>query len=345
MTGNRATASTLAPSPARLAADTLHIACGADTRYAPYCGAMLHSLFARNAGRQIHIHYLCAPEFPVAMRELLARLVQRHQATLEFHVIADSDVAGLPAMRNIQRLVWYRTFLPELLPALERILYLDADTLVIDTLEPLWNTELGGRLFAAVPNVIHPSLRAERLRALGLPEAAPYFNSGVMLMDLVAMRRQGFTQRVLDYARQAHARLIWGDQDAINAVFPESWLALHPRWNCMNSLFYWAAARHLLGDPVVNEAISRPAVLHFEGPDIVKPWHYLSRHPYRAAYQAHLHATGIPVPAPIGRTVGNALLRHLPEAALSFLARVLRRLGLSNSFELPPPLTRGPVSP
>ena len=83
--------------------------------------------------------------------------------------------------------------MPELLPEVERVLYLDVDTLALDDLAPLWRTDLGDAYVGAVTNVFQPD-HLFHAAELGIrPE--DYFNSGVLLLDLAALRRDGCAER------------------------------------------------------------------------------------------------------------------------------------------------------
>jgi lipopolysaccharide biosynthesis glycosyltransferase len=208
--------------------------------------------------------------------------------------------------------MWYRVFLPDLLPAVDRVLYLDADTLVVDALAPLWETPLDGAYVGAVTNVLEPQY-AGHPAELGLPPGRRYFNSGVLLFNLAAMRAGDCTAEILRIARGE--RLLWPDQDALNVVLGGSRVELHPRWNVMNSLLLFPQARDVFGAGVLADACRDPGIVHFEGPGLAKPWHYLSKHPARDAYHAHRAQTPWPDVAIEGRTWANRLLRPLPTPA------------------------------
>ena len=77
-----------------------------------------------------------------------------------------------------------RLFMGEMLPdCVKRVLYLDCDTVVLASLKKLWQTDLKGRLFGAVMEpTIYPAVKA----SIGLGKEDPYFNSGVLLIDLPA---------------------------------------------------------------------------------------------------------------------------------------------------------------
>jgi len=290
----------------------LHVACAADERYVGHCAAMLHSLLVEHPRDDVIVHFLHAPSFDRDDRDLLVAHIERHAGTAVLHPIADAKIDGLPAIPGIPRVMWYRVFLPELLPDVDRVLYLDADTIVVDDLRPLWREPLAGAYVAAVTNVLEGGY-ARHPAELGLPAGQPYFNSGVLLFNLDEMRRGGCTDAIVRYARDK--RLRWPDQDALNVVLGERCLALHPRWNCMNSLFMLPEANAVFGAAVVDDACARPAIVHFEGPAVTKPWHYLSKHAYRLSYVGHREATPWPDVDVGGRTLVNRVLRPLPVAA------------------------------
>lgn len=302
----------------------IHIACATDENYAPHCAAMLHSVLSRHSPTDVTVHLLRSPRLDREVIGKLASVVSGASAHLNQIEIADEQVSGLQKRGTVAGVMWYRVFLPERLPHLDRVLYLDADTLVVDSLLPLWQTELRDSYAAAVSNILAPRLRDRPLK-LGLRNAANYFNSGVLLMNLDALRREAVGDKVLAYARAHGARLMWQDQDPLNVVFDERWHKLHPRWNCQSSLFYYEDGVPLFGAQAVREARANPAIVHFEGPDAVKPWHYLSKHPYRPHYLAHRAQTPWAQFSPMGRTLSNRLLRLLPVTVMLRLSDVVYR--------------------
>jgi lipopolysaccharide biosynthesis glycosyltransferase len=283
---------------------TIHVACAADRRYLPHSGAMLHSVLSAERGADVQIHFLHGPSVPDQDLRRLAQMVASAGGLISFHHIDIDRVDGLPEWGRIPATMWYRIFLPELLPDVDRALYLDIDTLAVDSLAPLWELDLDGRYLAAVTNVPerHMLQHAEQL-GLGAPQ--DYFNSGVLLMNLELMRRDRCSEALRACALNGRGRLLWPDQDTLNLVLGHRRLALHPRWNLMNSVraFPWSA--ELLGQAAVEEAIARPAIVHFEGPRENKPWHLLCDHPLRGAYFRHRQSTPWPRCRRAGVTPAN----------------------------------------
>lgn len=288
--------------------ETLHLSCSADEAYAPHSAATIHSALVNREDLDIHIYYQHGPYFPERIQRLISEMVDHHGASITFLPVPDARVQGLAVPGYFSKANWYRIFLPELLPELDRILYLDVDAIVTDSLVPLWRTDLGDHWLGAVTNVFDHQQR-DRPRDLGLQTPELYFNSGVLLMNLEQMRRDACSEAVQSYALSQGSRMLWVDQDALSVVLGERRLRLHPRWNCMNSImcFPWSAEVH--GAEAVAKARRNPAIRHFEGPSINKPWHYLCDRPMRHVYFAHRQATPWPHCRLEGATVGNRVRR------------------------------------
>jgi lipopolysaccharide biosynthesis glycosyltransferase len=300
----------------------IDVACAADEAYTPHAATVIHSVIVGNPSGRVRVHFLHPPRFPNEAIEQLRDMALGLDASIVFHEVAEGAMSSLPSMGRISEIMWYRLALPELLPTTQRVLYLDCDVIVLASLEPLWELDLGGRAIGAVTNVFPPDL-LHRPVDLGLAPG-DYFNSGVLLMDLDTWRAEDWAARVLARARSDAQRIVFPDQDALNLEMHRSRLPLHPRWNCQNSILYFRTGEKLLGAVPTAEARAHPAIVHFEGPDWAKPWHYLSRHPFRDKYLDHRAHTPWPELKLEGRTLKNRVRRVLPDPALNAL-RQLRR--------------------
>jgi lipopolysaccharide biosynthesis glycosyltransferase len=285
----------------------LHVSCAADARYVPHTAAMLHSVLTEAGFEEIRVHFLRGQGVTAEHARALTEMVSAHGGAISFLDVPGDRVAGLPTMDEIGPAMWNRFFLTELLPDVERILYLDADTIVLDSLQALWETDLDGCHVGAVTNVFqedHIPLPAR----LGL-EPRDYFNSGVLLMNLDLMRRDGSAAALFEYARANAERLVWPDQDVLNAVLGPTRRRLAPRWNCMTSVLRFPWAAYVFGDDELEEARRRPAIRHFEGPSVNKPWHLLCDGDRREAYFRHRRQTPWPTVRREGVTPANLVRR------------------------------------
>jgi lipopolysaccharide biosynthesis glycosyltransferase len=285
----------------------LHLACAARGTYIEHSAVMLRSALVNSGGLEIRVHYLCDRGLGTERTAPLAEMVEGLGGSISFLEIDPGAVGDLPTDPQFTSAMWFRILLPELLASEERVLYLDVDTLVLDSLEPLWETDLTGNYLGAVSNVFQPN-HIHRPKNLGLPPSQAYFNSGVLLMNLELMRADDCIEQLRECARSRAGELEWPDQDALNLVLGARRVPLHPRWNAMNSLGF-PSAPEVFGRPALDEAREHPAIRHFEGPALNKPWHYLYEGEDRELYLEHRRGTPWPDFTPEGRTLRNRFER------------------------------------
>src|SRR5207249_4377758 len=83
--------------------------------------------------------------------------------------------------------------------------------------------------------------------------------------------------------------------------FGGRWTSLDPKWNCMNVILFpylsgasWAQDIH--HDPLVLErAALSPAVVHFEGASVFRPWHRRCFNPFTDLYRHYRAETPWPL--------------------------------------------------
>ena len=162
-------------------------------------------------------------------------------------------------------LTYARLFLPKLLPEVGRILYIDSDLIIMESLEAVWNTYLENTPLAAAVCAHVKTIGNECLptEELGLPPEAPYLQAGFLVIDLGAWRKMDLSKRCVDYLLRYPDRAPHWDQSALNAVIDQKWAVLPDRWN--------VPAGYIELEPEKYSKI-KPAVLHYSGPD--KPWRY-----------------------------------------------------------------------
>ena len=208
----------------------------------------------------------------------------------------DNDLPpGLPRIRHLNRASYGRLVGVALLPPdVARAVYLDADLVVMDDLEPLFSSELEGTPVGAVQSPVTPQvsnpLGLRNWRALGIPPTTPYMNSGVLAIDTGAWRAQGLSDTIIEYLIEHRDAVLLADQDGFNAVLRGRFARLPLRWNVESQLrqpnhlgYSFFAAEH------VDEALATPGIIHFTGP--VKPWHRACTDPRRDVWFEVLRET------------------------------------------------------
>jgi lipopolysaccharide biosynthesis glycosyltransferase len=203
-----------------------------------------------------------------------------------------SDAAVLPTGKP--RSMYFRLFLGALLPPpVERVVYLDADVLVRRSLRDLWEADLDGCVLGAVRDAYRPWMVRNTTfhwRTEQVPPDAPFFNTGVLLVDLEQWRRDDLGARALAVLADSATMF---DQCALNVLMVGGFAALHPRWNLQTY--------HLVGDDCLafaaegrdrlDAAVRDPAVVHFTGGTYNRPWEAPCGNPYRDEWLATLDRT------------------------------------------------------
>lgn len=298
----------------------IQIACASDARYLPHVATLMESLAASNPSQSLTLHLLHDDTVTPELLQQLGGAAQRLGLTFAAIRPTDDLLDRLPPSSGFYpSLIWYRILLPELLGTHNLVLYLDADTLVLQDLRAIWSTDLADALMAAVAQPENDKHSVSALARMGLPKGSGYFNSGVLLMDLRRMREERFCRWVTDVARaqaeqwadSRHFRL--PDQDALNFVCSGRWVELHPKWNCLAMRFLSRRMEDSMDSALtVSEAVASPAILHFEGSGFAKPWNYRCVHPLRHLYLMYRKSTPWPLETLEGAHLAARILRPLP---------------------------------
>ena len=107
----------------------------------------------------------------------------------EIHLIHIQEIHKFPVYEKRYPVeIYFRIFASKYLPqGLERILYLDADTIVINPLKELYETDFEGNYYVAATHVKKVLHKLNEIR-LNIKEDEPYINTGVLLINLEALR-------------------------------------------------------------------------------------------------------------------------------------------------------------
>lgn len=190
-----------------------------------------------------------------------------------------------------------RLFIGDMLPdKVERILYLDCDVVVNGSLEELWNLELNGNILGAVQDTIPSKTKA----SVGLLPSQPYFNAGVLLIDLVQWRLNRMGKKCLDFIESHKGSVTHHDQGVLNGLLANQWERIPIKYNVMTIHYMMSPAKvkkffndasDFYGSEEIKIAKNYPIILHFTPSFTVRPWEINCAHPYRKLYNNYLDFT------------------------------------------------------
>ena len=156
---------------------------------------------------------------------------------------------------------------------MERILYLDVDTVVVNPLTELETLPFGDAWFMACTHVRYALSKLNQVRlGMDLGKDTPYLNSGVILYNLPAFREGLDIARIRDYAEEKKNALVLPDQDILTAVCGEHVRLLDPlRYNLSDRILAFHNA-DLRSPQLDADWVRRNGVIvHYCGKN--KPWH------------------------------------------------------------------------
>lgn len=228
------------------------IALAADYDYVNAAETTLKSIFYHTPHAQVYLANMDIPQ------EWFTNINQKLAGTGSHLHDLKVDVGYLPTGKvsrdHINDYSYVRLHLPRLLEA-DRILYLDSDTVVRQSLWPLLEIDLQGQPVGMV-------------REISVSE----FNSGVLLIDRAQWQKMDLTQRCIDFFSQHEAEINNGDQTVLNRVCEGMIRELPTTFNNQLGLEEILSRNHVV---VIDDYLVEDAVIdHYLTSD--KPWHLLS---------------------------------------------------------------------
>lgn len=264
---------TISASDRHSVADRMTVAVCVDGGFVKHALVMVASLL--NSGQSlafdVHVFHAAANAVDLAEFDLLFEGETRHRC--ELRAISLDQFESFPASASISVGTYARLLVPHLLPDRAKTLYLDADLIVQDDLASFWRTNLAGYAAAVVEDPL-----CDNRDAIGFMPVEPYFNAGVMLMNLDLWRAEPLAEAVVDCVKTQGLALKYFDQDALNIVLKGRVLFCSPRWNFQPRMADVEAIDLRCQSFEFARARARPAVIHYTTP--YKPW----RDPYAVHY-------------------------------------------------------------
>ena len=202
-----------------------------DESYAMQLAVALKSAVdANRSGEPLNV-YVLHDHFSSNIRQRVINSLPEGSAVIHWVSVDLTSFKGFSTLPHISKMTFARFMIPSIFGEdVQRVLYLDADVLVLDDLGPLWSTDLKGAVRAVLDRILDPQIKN---RAPGLekfPRVRDYFNAGVLLIDLDRWRKERISEGALQYLIR-HPDSPLADQDALNVVCDGHWTELGLSWN------------------------------------------------------------------------------------------------------------------
>ena len=292
----------------------MNIVFATDNNYVVHLTASLASLISNNKNNDLNIIILHGGLTEVHQNNImiLKKLQINQKIDISFidctHLIHSYNQRGY-----ISKAAMYRLYLPILLPNINKVLYIDPDTIIKEDLSSLYNEDISNYYVAGCRDLIlvhllrsigKISFQGKRLsweeyyQHLGLSYANMYHyvQSGVLVFNLEKIRYDNKTNLMINLFAK-YQSLVFHDQDILNIAFQGEMKLLDIRYN-----FYDPRNQLLHGNLGASEyseyelAKYNPAIIHFTGGD--KPWNFKKNYflCYYKEYFKYLQLTAYKLP-------------------------------------------------
>lgn len=274
----------------------LSVVYSSDNHYAQHVGVSMISLFETNKEfNQIHVSII-DNHISINNRKNLGWICEKYNRTLEFIDFGElSHKLKLDIENSISISAYGRLFLSSVLKNVDKVLYLDCDSIVQNGLCDLWNIDITDYCVAGVLDTVSENTKLK----INLGGNRAYINSGMLLMNLKKWRDEMIENKLIEYIDSYHGRVFHHDQGTLNGVLNEQLLILHPKYNCMTTFFTmtrdqmmkYYGMKEYYSETELGVAVNRPVFIHFTPAFVNRPWIKGCKHPLASLYKKYLDMT------------------------------------------------------
>lgn len=248
-----------------------HVVYASDDKFAEILGVSLISLYEKSQDMKDIIVYILDSGISYENKRKLLSITETYDYTTPQFIKAKDITKELHmnVVTDRNSLSQYaRLFVSSVLPVkLNRVLYLDCDTIIMESIYELWNLNLQGKTIGALVDAFSKYYRAN----IDLKDNDIMFNSGVMLIDLRKWKDKKIEDKLLYFITKKQGKIQQGDQGALNAVLSHDTYCLEPYFNSV-TIFYDFSFKEMMiyrrppkfyTMEQIKKAVDKPSIVHF----------------------------------------------------------------------------------
>ena len=254
--------------------ETISVAYAPDDKYSPLALISMISLL-ENTKHKVEIIILYS-NLDNNNYNLFNELSKKYDnCNIRFIKMNELDFSGFPISFWVTVQTWFRTKIADLCPDLEKVIYLDCDTLILQDISQLWNIDISNVLLGGIPDVWGAKSHIKRPNM----KSNSYFNAGVLYINCEKWRKENLFSKIKQYAIENFEILECSDQDVLNKIIDTDKINLHQKFDYMETWWH-NYYNEYEGDDIIKyqEAKNSPIIIHFTG---TKPMHYNNFHSYK----------------------------------------------------------------
>ena len=215
----------------------------------------------------------------------------RYNREIRFVPLAES-LSGIEI--NVQKWnisTFGRLFEASSLPDVKKVIHIDCDMIVCDSLEELWEMDMSSSIVAGASDCLSDTYKTN----IGLMPEDIYINAGLMVINLERIREKNYEEIFLKYIEKNSGFLTYVDQEVINACVPKSEKIFLPlKYNSYSILHYLSYkqlkrlrnVKHMFSQAEYRNAVDNPSIIHYTGCFLegTRPWIEGDNHPLKKEF-------------------------------------------------------------
>ena len=188
-------------------------------KYVKLVNILLNSIQLSNKDTKFDV-YILHRELDIEDKNIIESGLDLNKFNIKMIKIDEEEVKNFPQyQKRYPKEIYFRLFATKYLPEnIDKILYLDSDTLVINKLDELYNMDFEGNFYIATTHVKKILRKINEVR-LRIDEDVPYINTGVLLINLKELRKIDVQKEVCEFVENNSKKLMLPDQDIITALY------------------------------------------------------------------------------------------------------------------------------
>lgn len=262
----------------------MNILMASDENYVFLLGVSLYSILDTNKKQENINVYIIADDISKDSQGKLYGLAEKYNRKIYF-LKPPALSSQIIVKGTLNTSTYYRLKMASILPdSVEKVLYLDCDTLIRGDLSELWSVDIEESLLAGVTDTTGKQARS----SIGLSTESHYVNAGVLLVNLKRWREENIEQRMFDYLVSQKYNVEFNDQGVINHVCSKKTHLVGPEYNFMmpyerysrRQLLRITQRKKFYEDEQIELAKDGPKIIHFAGYAFNRPWFYGAKGKY-----------------------------------------------------------------
>lgn len=275
----------------------LNVIYSSDDNYAQHMGVSIYSLLDKNTTEFNEINiYVIENHISKGNRSKLEQVVDKFKNANCYWISFDSykNQLNINMLWPISISSYARLFISSMLgDNVDRVLYLDCDMIINDSLKLLWQYDLGDNVIGAVQDPVNDKTK----NAVGVASDEKYFNAGMLLINISLWSKLNVEEKIRQFLEIHNGQVVHHDQGVLNGVLKDNVTLLPLKYNVMTIQYfmdrdqllkYFANNAKYYSNEEYECSKINPAIIHFTPSFTTRPWVKGCKHPLKNKYFYYL---------------------------------------------------------